>query len=253
MRYTSSLTSIPRGAKGTRMTLSAMEKMVEQGIRDPRVVLFAQELVRNGPEYGKAAELDSILRGVRRVMRYTPDPLGVETVKTPSFIVQEIKDRGRAVMDCDDASVLTAALVRSIGTPTRFKVIKDSPTEFTHVYLEAFLDDGWVKVDPIARELSLGAAPEGRFGSAYFEGGKMYRGMGAAPVGTQLEDAFSASLKAFTDYQTQRFTQPSAPKPTVQKQIIVQGGEPFPWGKIALVAGAGIGLIIVLRMLRKKR
>lgn len=252
MRYTASVTTIPRGPTGTRVTLSAMERLVEEGIRDPRVVLFAQGLVRNGPEYGQRTEVESILAGVRRVMRYTPDPLGVETVKSPTFLVQEINDSGRAVMDCDDASVLTAAFVRAVGIPTRFKVIKDSPTEFTHVYLEAFIDGRWVKVDPIARELTLGRAPEGRFGSAYFEGGSMYRGMGATATDA-ASDAFSQALNAVTQYQINRFTQP---KPTVVQQpaqVIVQGAPPFPWMKIALVAGVGVAALILVRKMRKGR
>lgn len=252
MRYTSSLTPLSTGARGTKTTLAAMERLVHSGIRDPEVVLFAQEQVRNQAEYGKWGEIDALLTAVRRSMRYTPDPVGVETVKSPTFIMREIKAKGRAAMDCDDASVLAATLIRAVGVPTRFKVIKDSPTEYTHVYLEALVDGSWVKVDPIAREMSLGRAPEGRYGSAYFEGGRMYRGMGATNYG----DIFGDLLTTATEAAKAKIEDRLAPKAKPQPQQVVyrdQAPAPFPWGKIALVAGGGVALIVVLRMLRKRK
>lgn len=251
MRYTSTLIPLSTGVRGTKTTLSAMERLVQSGIRDPEVVLFAQEQVRNQAEYGKLGEIDAILTSVRRSMRYTPDPVGVETVKSPTFIMREIKAKGRAAMDCDDASVLAATLIRAVGVPTRFKVIKDSPTEYTHVYLEALVDGSWVKVDPIAREMSLGHAPEGRYGSAYFQEGRMYRGMGAA---SSLEDIFGQALSTATDIAKAKY----APQPASQPAQVVYRdtgtvAPAFPWGKIALVAGLGIGAIVALRMIRKRK
>lgn len=256
---TYSVKTIPSGAAGTRVTLQAMERMAAAGTRDPVVVLFAQELVRNGPEYGKMAEVDSILAGVRRSMRYTPDPLNVETVKAPSFSVREIKAHGRAVMDCDDASTLAASLIRSVGIPTRFKVIKDSPTEFTHVYLEALIDGRWTMVDPIAREMPLGRGPEGLFGSAYYEGGRMYKGMGASPIDA-LTTAISQVGQGYAERLRQKYmpenvsTQEVKFRHTMKQEPAPQASAPaFPWAKVALVAAAGLGVVFVVRALRKRR
>lgn len=252
------LTRIPRGAAGTKKTLAAMERMASAGATNPSVVLFAQELVRNGPEYGKMADLEAILAGVRRCMRYTPDPVGVETVKAPWFTVAEIQAKGRAVMDCDDASVLAAALIRSVGIPTRFRVIKDDPQEFTHVYLEALMDNGWVRVDPIARELPLGRGPEGQFGSAYYMEGRMIRGTGmgqAKTVTGSITDAFTEAVDAVTKYQIDRFKAKATPQPAVMpRPVVVQPAAPaFPWGKVLAVAGVGVGLIVAMRMMKKRR
>lgn len=252
MPYTFSVTPLSRGARGTKTTLAAMERLVQSGIRDPEVVLFAQEQVRSRAEYGKWGEIEAILAAVRRSMRYTADPLGVETIKSPTFAVREIKQKGRAVMDCDDASVLTAALIRAVGIPTRFKVIKDSPTEFTHVYLEALVDNQWVKVDPIARELQLGSAPEGRYGSAYFSEGHMYKGMGAA----SLSDIFGEVLTTATDAAKRRIENKLNPVQTTQAPRVIYrdaAPAPFPWMKIALVAGGGVALIFALRMLKRRK
>jgi hypothetical protein len=186
--FSHNLSSIPRGPKGTEATLRVMEALVREGSRDPGVVLHAQQAVRNTPEYGKWAEVEAILADARRSMRYTADPAGMETIKSPIYTLQEIRRYGRAVMDCDDVSVWVAALLRAVGLNTRFKVIKDDPFEFTHVYLEVEVDGEWAPVDPIARKMTVGQEPTGLFGSAIFQNGRlsgirrqtMYKGLGAS-------------------------------------------------------------------------
>lgn len=182
--FTHNLSTIPSGPRGTAATLRVMESLVESGSRDPGVVLYAQEVVRNCPEYGKRAEVEAILASARRTMRYTNE--GIETVKHPTFILEEIRRKGRAVMDCDDVSVWVATLLRAVGLWTRFKVIQDDPREYTHVFLEVNLDGAWVPIDPIARRMRVGQEPPGLFGSAVFENGRlmgtrrstMYKGLG---------------------------------------------------------------------------
>lgn len=255
------LTTIPRGLAGTRTTLEAMDRLVRSGVQDPSVVLYAQQIVRSAPEYGQRAELSSILDDVRRTMRYTLDPLGVETVKSPSFVLEEIRTRGKAAMDCDDATVWTAALVRSVGMQTRFRVIRDDPREYTHVYLEALADGAWVPLDPIARSLPAGRAPAGVFGSAVYEGGRMFRGMGQVSTvqAPSLMEQGESLLDAYLDVQKERLKKKLEPK--ASKQVIRQPAEmappiqaaPFPWGKVLLVAGIGVGAIVALRMMKKRR
>lgn len=255
--FVSSLTRIPTGIAGTRKTLEAMERLVRQGIRDPEVVLYAQQAVRGAPEYGQRAELDAILDDVRRTMRYTLDPVGVETVKSPSFILREIRDRGRAVMDCDDASVWTAALVRSVGMNTRWKVIQDDPTEFTHVFLEAEADGRWIPVDPIARTMRAGKAPRGQFGSAVWEDGAMHRTLGEEPK--SILDYGGALAQGYVDYANARLQNKLKAPVAAQERFPAAAiappiqAPPFPWGKVLLVAGLGVGAIFALRMMRRGR
>jgi hypothetical protein len=168
MPYTSALSEIPPGTRGTVATVDAMERAVAQGLRDPDVILYAQDLVRHVPERDRVAEASELFRAVREVLRYTNDPLGVELVKTPTFILREIERHGRATLDCDDASVWLATLLRAVGIPTRFKVIRGSrtnPDEFTHVFVEALIHGRWVPFDPIARQFPAGAAPRALYGS----------------------------------------------------------------------------------------
>jgi hypothetical protein len=220
MPYTAALSEIPPGAPGTVATVDAMERAVAQGLRDPEVVLYAQDLVRHVPERDRVAEATAIFDAVRETLRYTNDPLGVELVKTPTFILREIERHGRATLDCDDASVWLATLLRAVGMQTRFKVIRASrasPGEFTHVFVEALIHGRWQPLDPIARQYPAGAAPRALFGSMTWgeEDSMAYETLGGvgSPAGTRQYGGApmyggrggpTARMRWFEDFLNQR-------------------------------------------------
>jgi transglutaminase-like putative cysteine protease len=49
--------------------------------------------------------------------------------------------------DCDDKSVLLAALLESIGHPTRFVAIGFQPDDFEHVFVETKIADRWISLE----------------------------------------------------------------------------------------------------------
>jgi len=58
--------------------------------------------------------------------------------------------------DCDDFSVLEAALLGALGHPTRFITIGYTPRAFSHVYLEVNLRGQWIPLDPIMADKPVG-------------------------------------------------------------------------------------------------
>jgi transglutaminase-like putative cysteine protease len=75
------------------------------------------------------AEVLAIHRWVQNNIRYTRDSVGQETVQTPEHTAF-VNQAG----DCDDFSVLEAALLGALGHPTRFITIGYSPKAFSHLY-----------------------------------------------------------------------------------------------------------------------
>jgi transglutaminase-like putative cysteine protease len=62
--------------------------------------------------------------------------------------------------DCDDQVVLLATLLEAVGYPTRFVVSGyNDPGQFEHVYLQAWLNDQWVNMDPTEQHPMGWAAP----------------------------------------------------------------------------------------------
>lgn len=185
--WTATVTPIPSGLSGTKLTLDAMEGLVASARQDPNVVQTAQAIVRKVPEKNAVLEAEALLTWVRNHVRYTRDPIDVETVKSPTALLQEIVESSthRAAADCDDQVVLLAALLSSIGYGTRFVAYRadaDRPADYSHVALEAQLPGaGIVTLDPIMREWRIGEhVPDAaQFGPPLRS--KLMSGLGAEP------------------------------------------------------------------------
>lgn len=86
---------------------------------------------------------DAIYRYLKAEIAYVLDPYKVENIQTPKATLQ-LKQG-----DCDDMSLLSAALLQSIGIGTRFILAAPvGQTAYSHIYLE-FQDNAgnWVPFD----------------------------------------------------------------------------------------------------------
>lgn len=136
------LGNLPSGAEGTHATLRVMRDLVHRYKRAAPIRETALDLIADLPPKDWRAELRAVFAFVRDRIRYTRDIRGVETVQTPAATL----DIGQG--DCDDKATLLAALLESIGTPTRFVAVGyRAPEQFSHVYLEARAAGAWIPLD----------------------------------------------------------------------------------------------------------
>lgn len=141
------------GVRGVRQTLAVMRRYVNEGRRSPVIRQAATSIVHLTPEKDEPAELLKIFAFVQGCIRYTGDIHDVETLSTAEKTLL-----GR-LGDCDDKSVLLAALFEAVGYPTRFVVAGYStPGVLEHVYLQVCLDDGWIDCDS-TEPYAMGWAP----------------------------------------------------------------------------------------------
>jgi len=136
------------GFQGTDETVSIMSQLAMgvYGSRSPKIADLALKIVRaaNVPEKDYAGEMRAIHNWVRDHIRYIRDVHGQETLQPPEHTAFV-----RRAGDCDDKAVLDAALLSSIGIPTRFKVLGVTPEKYSHVYLQARIGNNWISLDPI--------------------------------------------------------------------------------------------------------
>lgn len=92
------------------------------------------------PNKQYAAEAKAIQEWVRSNIRYTRDVNGVETLQVP----EKTLEYGHG--DCDDHAMLIAALLESIGHPTRFRAISVG-RNFSHVFTETKIGPQWKSVE----------------------------------------------------------------------------------------------------------
>ena len=143
------------GKRGTSETVAIIARLAmgEWGAQSERIRALALAIVRDAGIAGKnyLAEVIAIHHWVQTSIRYTRDPVGQETVQTPEHTAF-VNQAG----DCDDFSVLEAALLGALGHPTRFITIGYSPKAFSHVYLEANIQGRWIPLDPIMADKPAG-------------------------------------------------------------------------------------------------
>lgn len=79
-----------------------------------------------------------------------------ELVRSVDRMLNEYQSRGRFEGDCDDISILNAAVLSAAGYPVRFVAIRlEENPEFSHVYVEAFTGFDWQVFDPVVPQGTL--------------------------------------------------------------------------------------------------
>jgi transglutaminase-like putative cysteine protease len=118
-----------------------MRQIVRAWKKSPDLRDLALSHVRGFDQKDWYSEIAAIHALVRDKIRYVRDINGVETLHTPDQILK----RGQG--DCDDKSILLAALLESIGHPTRFVAVDINGRGFSHVYVETKIGNKWVGLE----------------------------------------------------------------------------------------------------------
>ena len=131
---------IAQGQQGTRQTLQLMAKLVRQGRENGQVRQLALQLVKGLAQKDYLGEAKKIHEFVRDKIRYVRDPNKIEALHTVEQLL--VQRQG----DCDDKSILVAALLEAIGHKTRLVAIGFN-RGFCHVYPEVNIRGTWYAVE----------------------------------------------------------------------------------------------------------
>ncbi len=118
-----------------------MRQLVREGKRNPSIRAKALELVAHLPQKHWMGQIRALHAFVRDHIRYVKDINGIETVHTPETLLSV----GQG--DCDDKATLLAALLESIGHPTRFWAVGFKPGVFSHVLVETQVGPKWLPLE----------------------------------------------------------------------------------------------------------
>lgn len=139
------------GAAGIVQTMGLMRGLTNSAIAHP---LIRQHAVRATEHVGRGDQKNAALaigEWVRARVRYVPDPLHNEHLTSPVVMATAIQAGKKVFGDCDDMSMLVAAMAKSIGMQPTFHGVGRGE-RFHHVYTEV----GGIAVDPT---VSLGVKP----------------------------------------------------------------------------------------------
>lgn len=132
---------ISEGQQGTKETLKIMRGLVRDGKKNYRVRDAALSLMANALQKDYLEEIRRIHHFVQNEIRYVRDINGVETLQTPEKTLE------LRAGDCDDKSMLAAAMLESIGHPTRFVAVGRDRENFEHVYVESKYGSRWLALE----------------------------------------------------------------------------------------------------------
>ena len=136
---------IPCCRTGTIATLNLMAELVHTALRDPIVRQKTLELVSGST--GPADLAQSVNRFIRLYVTIVDEP--DELLHRPEWMIRRIEEKGRTFGDCDDAAMLSAALLAAAGIPVRFKAVGPQPDgSMEHVFTEWSGRSGWTAIDP---------------------------------------------------------------------------------------------------------
>lgn len=121
-------------------------EMIREGAKDYWVRQCAIGIFRASGVRAKdrRGEVRSLFRWVRRNIRYTRDPVRVETLHTPRRML--LVRAG----DCDDMTILLGSMLMSTGHPVRLALVgfrPERPHAYSHIYPEVRVGRRWVAAD----------------------------------------------------------------------------------------------------------
>lgn len=121
---------------------------------------LAEDICRDVRSKDVLSDGAAIYHYVQSSTRYMRDPRTVELVKAPYRVCEQLRAGQRPALDCDDYAALLAALMLSVGAPTRVVTVAFSnhfykgERQYQHIFAQfAEPKTGiWVTLDPVAGE-----------------------------------------------------------------------------------------------------
>lgn len=142
-----SIERLPDSASGQRQALRTIAELIARGSAHPTVRSVAHALTRDCANRDDLCELEAIFEAVRdgsdKVkalrygMRYVADPRWADFFTGPAEQLRRC-EAGACAGDCDDHTILVAALAASLGFKVGARAWGPAGSEeFTHVYAVA--------------------------------------------------------------------------------------------------------------------
>lgn len=127
-----------RGKLTPDKTLRDMRELVRKARSDPRVYMLARDIAARTNSRDQKVLARALRRWASDRFRYVRDPISVELLSSPTQMIDQIMRAGYMAGDCDEASILTAALLNGAGIPCEFHAVSFSPERpLSHVFTVA--------------------------------------------------------------------------------------------------------------------
>jgi transglutaminase-like putative cysteine protease len=156
---------IGRGDAAITKTLDHMIRLARRDARTPDVRTLAKKLSTHcegmtdvQKEFCKVkAAFDWVVDNIDYKFdhQHVTEWADVKNPATTEFLIAPKHQLGVLVGDCDDMSMMLAAILGAMGFKVKYKVIAWRGQDFTHVYVEVLMPNAageyrWFPMDPVA-------------------------------------------------------------------------------------------------------
>lgn len=115
--------------------MAEMHRLVRASLTLPLVWETARRIVQDVPPRDEVGQASAIRSWLAQHVQFINDPLDVQLLTDPSYMLEHIARAGRVLGNCADAAMLGAALCEAIRIPVRFAAVafrsKNAP--YSHV------------------------------------------------------------------------------------------------------------------------
>jgi len=127
-------TTASNGAfEGLSQKIAEITRFYEDSLSHPDVRALAEALAYD--DHG-SVDVVGFFNHLKSLVRYLPDPTGVEFIKAPWAMVKEIQTVGSATGDCDDFAALAYTLLHSVGVEAELYVgWYDNAANPSHIFV----------------------------------------------------------------------------------------------------------------------
>ncbi|NRH21545.1 transglutaminase domain-containing protein [Candidatus Gracilibacteria bacterium] len=144
---------IGHGDHAISTTVQHMAQIINLSSKNPLVREWARTILAGVMVNAKHDEAQAIHNFVRDHIRYTRDPYGWEYIQTPPVLLGGIEEylkrrAARPIGDCDDMTVLSLSLMKSVGFPVVIKTVGYNG-RFSHVYGMVHVNGKWIVTDTV--------------------------------------------------------------------------------------------------------
>jgi transglutaminase-like putative cysteine protease len=139
------------GDFGAMQTLQHMRRLANEALADPLVIETARGIIEAAGVAGRdqMGKYLALRQWLAEHLSFMPDPVGLELLSTPHYLLQQIQQRQFVSGDCDDAAILGAALGKAVGLPAKYRALSfvNQSRPFQHVYTLLLVQGRWANLD----------------------------------------------------------------------------------------------------------
>ncbi len=141
--------SLSAGDAGIIETARMMADIIRQEQSHPVVRAAAEAAVSGSDPAVPISEIGAARDWLVRRIVYRRDPVFTEWLQRPSWVLCQMRAGQQPALDCDDMTMLSLAMLASVGFPPKLRVISSRPDRrYNHVFgLLGLAGDMWVKLD----------------------------------------------------------------------------------------------------------